>query len=145
MSAWDTDLGRWALAWRDYRRYQDWLDAAAEWRRTTPQRSREEVIAHVMQAQDGVLRALAESERQDRTIAADEAFAREIALAREVVYPIPADVPIPSCGDCLEPLDGRESCGCLDREVCEDAEVDALAQPVPTVTLPFGGDGGSRE
>ena len=74
----------------------------------------------------------------DPTIAADEAFAREIALAREVVYPIPADVPIPSCGDRLEPLDGRESCGCLDREVCEDAEVDALTQPVPTVALPFG-------
>lgn len=33
----------------------------------------------------------------------------------------------------------------LAREVCEDAEVDALTQPVPTVTLPFGGDGGSRE
>ena len=48
----------------------------------------------------------------DPTVAADEAFAREIELAREV---------------------------------CEDAEVDALTQPVPTVTLPFGGDGGSRE
>lgn len=33
----------------------------------------------------------------------------------------------------------------LAREVCEDAEVDALTQPVPTVTLPFGGDGGPRE
>lgn len=41
----------------------------------------------------------------DPTIAADEAFAREIALAQEV---------------------------------CEDAEVDALTQPVPTVSLPFG-------
>ena len=28
----------------------------------------------------------------------------------------------------------------LAREVCEDAEVDALTQPVPTVTLPFGGE-----
>lgn len=26
----------------------------------------------------------------------------------------------------------------LAREVCEDAEVDALTQPVPTVSLPFG-------
>lgn len=66
---------------------------------------------------------------------ADEAFAREIALAREVA--------IPTCADCCEPLDGREFCSCElspkgGEEVCEDAEVDALTQPVPPVALPFG-------
>lgn len=116
--AWDTPLGQWALAWRDYRRYQAWLDEAAEWRRSTPQPSRAEVIEHVMQRWDGVLRALAESERQDRgelsaaseviVESADAAFDREIALAHEV---------------------------------CDDAvAADAATAFMPDVPLPFGGE-----
>lgn len=74
---------------------------------------------------------------------ADDAFAREIALAREVVYPVPADVPIPSCGDCCEPLDGRESCTCLQHEVCDDErDADAAVGVMPPAALVYAEPGG---
>jgi len=68
----------------------------------------------------------------DTTLAADEVFRREMDLTREALGLL---------GHAQSNDDGAvagDNQQALAHEVCEDAEVDVLTQPVPTVSLPFG-------
>lgn len=117
--AWETDLGQWALAWRDYLRGERRLevdDSRCPATHVTEAGDVEQCryrLHHVGVTTDGWHADEWGHGWLDAPVeeSADEAFAREIALAHEV---------------------------------CQD-QVDADAVVVvslPPVTLPFGGDGG---
>lgn len=157
--AWDTDLGRWALAWRDYRRGV--ANPAPASSSPVVESDGDELAREIkaaLDAMDARMKAITLAGAPDAPVrlvglyawltsdantAADEAFAREIALAHEVVDPkglLPWLASLPESGDGTVGSDAKYR-QMLAEEVCDDAvAADAATAFVPDVPLPFGGE-----
>lgn len=161
--AWDTDLGRWALAWRDYLRGEPTADGCGvcdPWgnpcRREIGHANAHQSSAYIFRLDPGEMwgpdggaipvppvasevSVGAESIVED----ADAAFAREIALAREAADPkglLPWLASLPDDGDGTVGSDAKYQ-QMLAEEACdEQIAADAATAFVPDVPLPFGGE-----
>lgn len=112
MDAWDTDLGRWALAWRDYRR------GAA-------------TVSEVSVAIEPIV------ESADEAFAREIALAHEVVDPKGL---LPWLASLPESGDGTVGSDAKYQ-QMLAEEVCDDAvAADAATAFVPDVPLPFGGE-----
>lgn len=124
MSAWDTDLGRWRLAWVEYLRARPPQVAPSDrglyWRTETDEAGGFRLVP---------LHSLGPLiiDESDTTVGADEAFAREIALAHSAVDPHGMPMGLFSPDDIRAAVEG---------EVCDDerdADAAVGVMPAPLV------------
>lgn len=154
--AWDTDLGQWALAWRDYLRapttgdVQRALDKMDAQMRAVAYARSEPMPLIGLDAWLGSPESADAAPASELSVSpepivedADAAFAREIALAREAADPkglLPWLASLPDDGDGTVGSDAKYR-QMLAEEVCdEQIAADAATAFVPDVPLPFGGE-----